>query len=114
MSEQRHLTIQEQRLLARALRSSSTLVNSFDLAPVDVNILPMQLVVDTETIDRCIENIQSEVRHGHVLSSVLIREIVLSVLNTLGTDIGRGHKADGESQTGGAPNPGPASGADHL
>lgn len=103
----RNLTIGEQRLLARALRSSCDLVYSFDLAPVDVNILPMNIVVDTETVDCCVEALHQFFKFDPVLS----REIVLSVLKAA-TDIGRGSTEHSESQTGG-PAPGAPSGADH-
>lgn len=100
-----HLTIQEQSMLAKALRSSSQLVYSFDLAPVDVNILPMQIVADTKTIDHCVEALRSRI----AFSPTYAREIVLSVLASA-TDTGRGHKENDNTSAGGA-TPGTSSGS---
>jgi hypothetical protein len=104
----RELTIGEQRRLAQILRSQNDMVYSFDLAPVDVNILPMQIVVDPAVVDRGVEGLRSVLS----LSPVLARDIVLSVLGAT-ADIRRGSTEHSESQTGG-PTPGTASGSDNA
>lgn len=105
----RDLTIGDQRLLARALRSSSVLVRSDNITPVNINILPMTLVVDTETIDRCIKEVLIRDQVG--LSAAHARDLVLSVLR-VAADIGRGTQT--ESQVGGDSTSDGPSGSDHI
>lgn len=103
----RNLTIGDQVTLARLLGAGKTMVWSDNLAPIDVNVYPMGLVVDTSTVDRCVQELQSNTH----ISPVAAREIVLSVLGAA-TDIGRGRAEHSESQTG-RDTTGASSGADH-
>lgn len=116
----RELTIGEQRLLSRALRASATLVHSDNIAPADVNILPMGYVVDTEAVDRCVaalvefgERNLARMHDQHVSDPTFAHEIVITVLQAAAMDIGRGSAKHSESETGG-PDPGTSSGADHA
>lgn len=109
----RDLTIGEQKLLALAVRSPSKSVRSDNMGPVDVNILPMGYVVDTETVDRCVEAVLKNVQHADILDPPFVREIVLSVLAAAGMDIGRGSTEHSEPTIGGGPA-GTASGSDNL
>ena len=109
MGENMHeLTIGEQRILAQVLRSQNPLVWSDDIAPADVNILPMTIVVEPVTVDRCVEVLRRETR----LNPVLACGVVLSKLGIVTTDIGCGSTKHGESQVGGTTTGAP-SGADY-
>ena len=109
MGENMHeLTIGEQRILAQVLRSQSPLVWSDDIAPADVNILPMTIVVEPVTVGRCVNAVLAD----YSISPMRARQIVLSVLSAAAMDIGCGSTEHSESQIGG-PAPGASSGADH-
>ena len=102
----RNLTIEEQRLLSQALRSSAPLVHSDNIAPVDVNILPMQIVLDPAMIDRCVEAL-------HIHTPTFTREIVITVLRAAAIGgIGVGTAQNNGTETGGTGSP-TASGTDH-
>ncbi len=101
------MTVGQQRELSKLLGAEKPLVWSDNIRPANVNILPMGLMVDPETVRRCIQASPSLQELGPVLSHA----IVLSVLGAA-TDIGRGSTKHSESQTGGQ-TPGASSGADH-
>lgn len=89
-----------------------------NIVPANVNLLPMQVVINEDVIDRCVERL-----HGESLLNLstwqlsfddtVARQIVLSVLSELAAgDIGLGHEENNQSETGGAASAAP-SGSDH-
>lgn len=88
----RNLTTGEQRMLAQMLHSQNQLIRSDNISPTDVNILPMQIVVDEVVVNHCVEVL------GHELpfDSTALRQIVLSVLRAA-TDSALGHQENGKS-----------------
>lgn len=104
----RHLTISEQRDLARLLQAGRPLVWSDNLAPANVNIVPMQMMIGTSDLDRSVDALVG----AFGFSAPYARQIVLCVLSGVDTGMGRGSTQHGESEVGGAATGAPA-GANH-
>ncbi len=98
----------DQIALARLLQAEKPLVWSDNIAPLNVNILPMQLIADASDVDGCVDMLVS--RCG--LSAPYARQIVLLVLGGVDVGMGRGSAQHNKSEVGGA-IPGTPSGANN-
>jgi len=107
MTETELLTFDEMTRLASILDTKSKSIRSDNIAPVDVNILPMAIIVDTELVNDCVDILMG----NYMLSPMLAKDIVLSVFEaTQGT--GRGCTKYIESELDGHA-PGTPSGSDN-